>query len=130
MFSRKERNMYGCVRQNKTDTGSVDDHTLSRTKRVMYASVRRYQTDPGSVDEVLRRVDEGFAPIVITGGFMDYYVLDAGGGVILSISVFEDKAGAEESDRLAVDWVGQNLASLIPGPPEITAGEVRVHKMA
>jgi hypothetical protein len=85
--------------------------------------------DPGSVDELMRRVNEGFVPIISRGaGFMAYYAVNAGGGVVASISVFETQAGADESNRMAADWVKQNLASLLPTPPEITAGEVGVHK--
>jgi hypothetical protein len=29
---------------------------------------------------------------------------------------------------MAADWVKQNLASLLPTPPEITAGEMGVYK--
>jgi len=95
----------------------------------MYASVRRYETDPGSVDELMRRVEEGFVPIISKApGFVAYYALDAGDGVVASINIFEDQAGAEESDRRAADWVKENVASLLPNPPEATAGDVRVHK--
>ena len=95
----------------------------------MYASVRRYETDPGSVDELMRRVEEGFVPIISKApGFVAYYALDAGDGVVDSINIFEDQAGAEESDRRAADWVKENVASLLPNPPEATAGDVRVHK--
>ncbi len=95
----------------------------------MYASIRRYKMDPGSVDELARRVNEGFVPIVSGApGFVAYYVLSARGGVLLSINVFEDQAGADESNRRAADWVRENIASLLPTPPEITAGDVIVHK--
>ncbi len=91
----------------------------------MYASIRRYQVDPGSVDEVVKRAEEGFMPIVGgVPGFNAYYIVNAGDGVVASISLFEDQAGAEESNRLAADWVKDNLAPLVTGPPEITAGEV------
>ena len=54
----------------------------------MYAVVRRYDgvTDPA---EAARRVQEGFVPLLREApGFVAYYALDAGGGVIVSISVF------------------------------------------
>jgi hypothetical protein len=59
---------------------------------------------------------------------MAYYALNAGDGVVASISVFETQAGAEEANRMAASWVKENLAALLPTPPEITAGEVGVHK--
>ena len=92
----------------------------------MYVAIRRYQLeDPGSVDEVLGRVNEGFIPIIKDAPtFMAYYALDSGGGEVTSVSVFEDQSAAEESNTKAADWVGQNLASMVPNPPEILAGEV------
>ena len=92
----------------------------------MYVAIRRYQLeDPGSVDEVLGLVHEGFIPLIKDApGFLAYYALDSGGGAVTSVSVFEDQSAAEESNRKAADWVGQNLASMLPNPPEITAGEV------
>ena len=95
----------------------------------MYASVRRYSTDPRGVGELVDRVEQGFVPIVSKApGFVAYYVVDAGNGIVASISIFESQAGAEQSNRAAADWVGRSIASLLPTPPEITAGEVRVSK--
>jgi hypothetical protein len=91
----------------------------------MHVAIRRYQMDPASFDEVNRQVNEGFIPIIKDAdGFLAYYVVDAGAGEIATVSVFEDQAGAEESVRMAADFIRQNLAPLLPTPPEITAGEV------
>ncbi|MFG2712047.1 hypothetical protein ACGFX2_16040 [Streptomyces goshikiensis] len=57
-------------------------------------------------------------------GFVAYYWVDAGSGVMLSTSVFEDQAGAEESVKRAADFVRNDLASLLPNPPQVTAGQV------
>jgi hypothetical protein len=96
----------------------------------MYASVRRYEgVDPGSVEEIVRRAEEGFVPIISKApGFIAYYFLNVGEGVMAAIAIFEDRAGAEESNRMAAGYIKENLASLFPNPPEITAGEVAVHK--
>jgi hypothetical protein len=92
----------------------------------MYVSVSRYVTDPKSVKEVMRRIREEFVPMVSkASGFLNYHVLDAGDGVLASISMFENQAGAKQSDGLAADWA-KTLASLLPNPPQITAGEVVV----
>ncbi len=97
----------------------------------MYLSVRRYEMDAEAVDELMRRVEEGFVPIISNApGFIAYYALDAGEGVVASISIFTDEAGAEESNRMAADYVKENLAALLQFLPEITAGEVKVHKAA
>ena len=97
----------------------------------MHVAIRQYQVDPGSVDEVRRGVNEGLLPIIKdVYGFQAYYALDAGGGRIASVSVFEDRAGAEESSRVAADWIRQNMASLFPNPPEVLQGEVVAHEAA
>lgn len=93
----------------------------------MYATVRRYEgvTDPS---EAARRVNEGFLQLISQiPGFVAYYWVDAGGGVMISTSVFEDQASAEESNKRAADYVRQNLVSVLPNPPQITAGEVVAH---
>ena len=94
----------------------------------MYATVRRYEgvTDP---TEAAQRLNEGFLAIISkVPGFVAYYWVDAGGGVMISTSVFQDQSGAEESNKRAADYVRENLASLVPKPPQITAGEVVAHK--
>ncbi|KJY41104.1 MULTISPECIES: hypothetical protein [unclassified Streptomyces] len=90
----------------------------------MYAVIRRYEgvTDPG---EAGRRVDEGFVTLLRrVPGFVAYYWVDAGDGVMVSTSIFEDRSGAEESVRQAADFVRDNLASLLPNRPQVTAGPV------
>ncbi len=97
----------------------------------MYVSVRWYEMNPAAVDEAMRQVEEGFVPIISKApGFIAYYALDTGDGVVASISIFTDQAGAEESDAVAAEWVMENLASLLPNPPDITAGEAKVYKIA
>ncbi|MQS16622.1 hypothetical protein F7Q99_31660 [Streptomyces kaniharaensis] len=90
----------------------------------MYAAVRRYEgvTDPA---EAGRRVAEGFVPLLRqVPGFVAYYWVDAGDGVMVSTSVFSEQAGAEESIQRAADFVRDNLTSLLPNPPQVTAGQV------
>ncbi len=92
----------------------------------MYATVRRYEgvTDPS---EVAWRVNEGFLPIIREiEGFVDYYFVDAGDGVMVSTSIFEDPFG-EESNWRAGQFIGQHLTPLMPNPPHNTAGEAVAH---
>ena len=94
----------------------------------MYVTVRRYEgvTDPS---EVGRLVDEGWLPIISEmPGFVAYYFVDAGDGVMISSSGFEHKEAEEESNWRAGEFAAQHLAPLLPNPPQITAGEVGVHK--
>jgi hypothetical protein len=97
----------------------------------MYVAVRRYEgaTDP---QKVARLVDEVFVPIISElPGFVAYYAVDAGDagdGVVLSTSVFEHKDAEEQSTFLAGEFVAEHLATLLPNPPQITAGEVVAYK--
>ncbi len=94
----------------------------------MYATVRRYEgvTDP---KEAGREVEEGFVPIISeVPGFVAYYWVDAGDGVMISMSVYEDQSGAEESIRRAAGYVQEHMASILPNAPQVAAGEVVAHK--
>jgi hypothetical protein len=95
----------------------------------MYAAIRQYNTDPDSVDEVARRVNEEFVPLISDmQGFVAYFALNAGQGEFGSVSVFEDQQSAEESNRVAEEWVNENLGDLLPTPPNFAAGEVVAYK--
>ena len=94
----------------------------------MYATVRRYEgvTD---VSEAGRLVEEGFIPIISEmPGFVAYYWVDAGDGVMVATSVFEHKDAEEQSTFVAGEFVAEHLAPLLPNPPQVTAGEVLAHK--
>ena len=95
----------------------------------MYLSIRRGEANPGAAPEIARQVKDGFVPIISeVPGFKAYYMVDLGENMLATVSVFEDQAGAEESNRQAADWVKQNLAPLMASPLEIMTGEVVVHK--
>ncbi len=71
--------------------------SLRRWGKAMYVAVRRYEgvTDPQKVAQL---VDEGFVPIISEmPGFVAYYCVDAGDGVMVSTSVFEHKDAEEQS---------------------------------
>ena len=91
----------------------------------MYSVVRRYDgvTDPA---EAGRRVKEEFIPLLHeVSGFVAYYWVNAGDGVMVSTSVFQDQAGEEESTKRAAEYVHANhLDKLLPNPPEVTTGHV------
>src|SRR5829696_2717277 len=96
--------------------------------KAMYAAVRRYEgvTDP---KEVARHVEEEFLPMISEmPGFVAYYWVDVGDGVVVTTSVFEHKEPEEETNWKAGDFTAQHIASLVPNPPQITAGEVVAHK--
>jgi hypothetical protein len=94
----------------------------------MYAVVRRYDGVTDS-QKVAQLAEEGFVPIISEmPGFVAYYWVDAGDGVIVSTSVFEHKDAEEQSTFRAGEFVQEHLSPLLPNPPQVTAGEVDVYK--
>ena len=92
----------------------------------MFAVIRHYHFNPKDGAEIDRQIREEFVPIVKNAkGFVRYYWLDTGEGA--SVSVFKDKAGADESVRLAADYVKEHLSKLLTQKPEIIEGPIKAH---
>ena len=82
-------------------------------------------------EELARRIKEGAIPIISdVEGFIAYYVVYAPDDTVTAISIFNNFAGAEESNRRAVAWIEQSLAPLLTGPATAVAGPVIVHTLA
>jgi hypothetical protein len=97
----------------------------------MYATIRRYEAvDQSRTSELVKKVDEGLMPrLSKLPGFGGYHLIEAGNGVISSVGFFETSAQADESTRVASNWVREEkLETAIPNPPKVTSGEVVVHK--
>jgi hypothetical protein len=93
----------------------------------MYAVIRRYSFDPTNAVEIGRHVRQGFVPLIKgVPGFMGYYWIDSGSGTGISVSVFADKSGAEESVHAAAEYVKKYLTPLL-GQPEVIVGRVMAH---
>ena len=97
----------------------------------MFATIRRYEAiDQARTNELVKKADETLLPSLSElPGFNGYYLSEAGNGVMSSIGFFDTSAQADESTRLASNWVReQKLETALPNPPKITSGEVVVHK--
>jgi hypothetical protein len=94
----------------------------------MYVAVRRYEGVTDS-QKVAQLVEEGFVPLISEiPGFVAYYWVDAGDGVMVSTSVYEHKDAEEQTNFVAGKFVQEYLAPLMPNPPQITTGEVVAYK--
>ena len=97
----------------------------------MFATVRRYEgIDVSQKDELTKKIGESLAPrLSKLPGFNNYFLIDTGNGVMSSIGLFDTSTQADESTRVASDWVrDEKLERVLPNPPKVTAGEVIVHK--
>ena len=97
----------------------------------MHATIRRYEgVDQSRTDELIKKVDETLVPRLSNlPGFEGYYLIEAGNGVMSSIGLFDNSAQADESTRVAANWMREEkLETAFPNPPKITDGEVILHK--
>ena len=92
----------------------------------MFATVRSYAGSAGLADALVE--NEGAIRDLISGieGFRAYYFVRGEGDASASVSVFDDRAGAEASNGLAAGWIAENLPDLSISAPSVTAGEVAV----
>src|SRR5690348_9790352 len=98
----------------------------------MFATVRRYDgIDASHKDELTKKVGESLAPLLSKlPGFSGYFLIDTGDGVMSSIGFFDTSTQANDSTRVASEWVrDEKLEEILKNPPKVTEGEVIVHKI-
>lgn len=94
----------------------------------MYAVIRRYRFKAEDSERINRLIQEEFVPLLQkANGFISYNWLDTGVGEGASLSVFQDKAGADESVRLAADFVKKSMPELLSHKPEVIEGSIKAH---
>ena len=97
----------------------------------MHATIRRYEgVDENRTEELTKKVGESLVPkLSKLEGFSEYYLIEAGNGIITSVGIFDTPTHASESTRVAADWIREeNLESALPNAPKVTEGEIIAHK--
>jgi hypothetical protein len=97
----------------------------------MHATLRRYEgVDRQRTAELTEKVNDTLIPrLSELPGFNGYYLIEAGNGVMSSISLFETSAQADDSTRFVSEWVReQRLEGALPNPPKVTSGSVVAQK--
>ncbi len=89
----------------------------------MYATIRIYTGNSDLADELRANQESVKRAISAVPGFQAYYFVATDGGDA-SVTVCDDQAGAEESNRAAAAWISENLPGLSIAAPAISAGEV------
>ena len=117
-----------------TDVQVLEDaeHLIADNKEArVYASIRQAKAKTGMAEELARRIKEGAIPIISdVEGFMAYYVVYAPDDTVTAISIFNNYAAAEESNRRALAWIEQSPMPLLAEPATAMAGPVIVHTLA
>ena len=94
----------------------------------MHVAVRRYRRVEGDRDLLTEKIRSGFVPLISEiDGFVDYYCFYADDGSLISVSVYRDRRGAEESVRAASQFVAEHIAQHLPEKPEVLSGDVFAH---
>ncbi len=101
----------------------------------MYATIRRYTSkmamDQQAINDLKRRLETGFVPMAQEiRGFHGYYAMNVGNKELVTITLFEDKAGATESTRRAAEFVKKDPMKDQLGSPEVIEGDLLVSKEA
>jgi hypothetical protein len=94
----------------------------------MHAIVRTYSGSGAKelIDVIEKDKSEVERLIRSVKGFVSYsLVRTAGGG--FSVSIYQDKAGTEESSRIAREWIANNAPNTSVAAPSISEGSVIVH---
>jgi heme-degrading monooxygenase HmoA len=90
----------------------------------MYLAIRRYRLDAPVGQEVIDRANAGLAPLLRQqSGFHAYITVKVSDTDVFSVSLFETEESMTAANETAAKWVRENLAALVPRPPEITAGQ-------
>lgn len=97
----------------------------------MNVTIRRYEAiDQARKSELVKKAEETLVPqLSELPGFSGYYLIDSGNDVVSSVGFFDTAVHAEESNRVATQWVREEkLDGALPNPPKTTSGEVLIHR--
>ena len=96
----------------------------------MHATIRRYDgVDQNRIVELTDKVNETLIPkLNKLPGFIGYYLVDAGNGVVTSLGLFETPEQGMESTKLVTTWIREEkLDTILPNAPKITSGKIVAH---
>ena len=91
----------------------------------LFASIRKYSSAPTLADELSKKQDEIKTAFKVISGFHAYYLMKTGDGAV-SVTLCENRNGADESNRIEATWLKDKLPMFANRAPEITTGEVRI----
>ena len=95
----------------------------------MYASMRQYRISPDAIDETMHRADVELADrLAKEQGFVAYELMAAEDGSVCSMTIFEDRAGAERSQEIAAEFVREQLADIEVERTGSLTGEIMVSR--
>ena len=98
----------------------------------MHIVTRRY-SGPGAkemIDLVLERQQEVTSLMRSVPGFVSYVIAKAGDDAWFTGTICQDKAGCDQSVKIAAEWISKNAAHTGVAAPQITEGTILLRIMA
>ena len=91
----------------------------------MHAVIRTYSGEGAKeLFDVLEQRKQDVESLIRTvKGFVGYSLIRTGDGGI-SVTVCQDKQGADESVQKAKDWIGQNASNIGASAPKVSEGPI------
>jgi hypothetical protein len=79
----------------------------------MYANVRQYRISADEIDETMHLADTELADrLAEEPGFVAYELMATDDGTVCSMTIFEDRDGAERSQEIAAQFVRDHLSDI------------------
>ena len=94
----------------------------------MFATIRHHKVHGAEADALSQQGKDDFVPIIKEMPGLIAYTIIAGEDMVSTISIFADKAAAEESTRRAIEWAKTQITTF-EVPTEVIQGEVVVHEV-
>lgn len=94
----------------------------------MYAVIRHHKVKGPQADELARQGKEDFVPIIRQMPGLIAYTIIMGDEMVSTVSIFEDKAAADESTQRAVAWAAETVTDF-EVPTEVIEGSVVAHEV-
>jgi hypothetical protein len=95
----------------------------------MHANVRQYRMPPGEIDTAMHLADTQLADrLADEPGFVAYELMATEDGSICSMTIFQDREGAERSQEIAAEFVREHLSGMQIERTGAMIGEVMVSR--
>jgi hypothetical protein len=79
----------------------------------MYANVRQYRIAADAIDETMHLADTELADrLAEEPGFVAYELMATEDGSVCSMTIFDDREGAERSQEIAAQFVREHLSGI------------------
>jgi hypothetical protein len=93
----------------------------------MHAVIRHHKVKGPEANELARQGKEDFVPIIRQMPGLIAYTIIVGDDMVSTVSIFKDKAAADESTRRAIAWAAETVTDC-DVPTEVIEGNVVVHE--